>query len=226
MLNVRRFGQNQINKEEDIVMALRAAKPVIFDLDGTLVRTQQEFHAIAETAVLKRRGIQANPAEISKQFSGVHTLEVFRQLAPACDPHELLAEKWERMMRMALIRPIKQMSCAKAVVQCMYDRGIPLAIASASPLKWISLCTTLVGIWNYFNEFVSVDEVERGKPAPDVFLLAAQRLGYAPERCIAVEDGKAGVHAALAAGMQTYWLTEENEVIIGAQKIRSLKELI
>lgn len=201
-------------------------KAYIFDLDGTLVRTQKEFHAPAEAKVLASHGIVVRPGEISERFSGVHTLEVFRQLAPGYDAHTLLDEKWAVMRQLARTQPIKQMPCAKAVVQYLYDRNIPLAIASASPLQWIDFCTNAIGVWNYFGEFASVDEVDNGKPAPDVFLLAAERLRCDPAECIAIEDGRAGVLAALAAGMETYWLTEGAEEILGVVKITSLVELL
>jgi HAD superfamily hydrolase (TIGR01509 family) len=207
-------------------MALRVSKPVIFDLDGTLVRTQAEFHAPAEAAVLAKYGIAVNPQDISERFSGVHTLEVFKQLAPAHDARMLLGEKWAHMRKLTKTKQIEPMPFAKELVLSLSERGIPIAIASASPLEWIDLCMTRVGLWDYFYEFASADEVARGKPAPDVFLLAAERLKYAPECCIAIEDGRAGVFAALAADMKTYWLTNSEDVIPGAEKIVSLQELI
>lgn len=207
-------------------MLLKTAKAVIFDLDGTLVKTQQEFHAPAEAAVLAKHEIIISPRNISERFSGVHTLEVFRQLAPTCNAQALLDEKWQYMRRLAEIKSIEPVLFAKELVVSLSERGIPIAIASASPLGWIDLCMNRIGLWDYFHEFASVDEVDHGKPDPDVFLLAAERLGYMPGKCIVVEDGKAGVCAGLSAGMETYWLTESTEIIPGAIKIASLAELI
>lgn len=201
-------------------------EPWIFDLDGTLVRTQQEFHAPAEVAVLNNHGIIANPADITERFSGVHTLEVFRQLAPNCDPHELLAEKWAYMKTMAFTKPIKPVKCAPELIHRLHLNRIPMGIASASPTAWIVRCLISIHVTPYFECHVSVDEVEHGKPAPDVFLLAAERMGADPAYCIAVEDGEAGVYAALAAGMKTFWLTKSEKEIPGAEKIDSLVQLI
>jgi beta-phosphoglucomutase-like phosphatase (HAD superfamily) len=198
----------------------------IFDLDGTLVQTQKEFHAPAEVAVLAKHGIKMREEEISSRFAGVHTLEVFRQLAPAKDPHILLEEKWRRMKIMAATHPIKEIDGAQYVIHQLNRKSISIGIASASPMLWIMMCLSAIHVVPYFDCYTSVDEVSLGKPAPDVFLLAAERLGYAPKDCIAVEDGRAGVHAALSAGMTTYWLTESAEVILGAKKIRSLRELV
>ena len=202
------------------------AKAWIFDLDGTLVRTQDEYHAVAESDILARHGIIVQPAEISSRFAGIHTLEVFRILAPKIESRQLLKEKWQLMMGMAQTRPIRQIAGAQIVTKYLHDRGSRLAIASASPLSWIDLCLSQIDIKKYFSVTASVDEVEHGKPAPDVFLLAAKRLGIDPCKCIAVEDGMAGVFAALGAGMRTYWLTHDKRFIHRAKKIRSLAELI
>ncbi|OGM94632.1 hypothetical protein A2524_00350 [Candidatus Wolfebacteria bacterium RIFOXYD12_FULL_48_21] len=201
-------------------------KAWIFDLDGTLVRTQTEFHATAETEVLKECGIIVNPEDITVRFSGVHTLEVFRQLAPHCDAHELLAEKWKYMIRLANTKPIHPIECAPQLIHRLYTRGVPMGIASASPTAWIVRCLTSIRATPYFTCHASVDEVAQGKPAPDVFLLAAKRMEVDAADCVAVEDGEAGVYAALAAGMQTFWLTESDKVIPGAVKIDSLVQLI
>lgn len=198
----------------------------IFDLDGTLVRTQKEFHAPAEAKVLANHGIVVRPEDISEQFSGVHTLEVFRQLAPDCDAQKLLAEKWACMEDMALNKPIRPVECAPQLIHRLASKQIPMAIASASPRTWIRSCLLSIHATLYFDCIASVDEVAQGKPAPDVFLLAAARIGIDPPNCVAVEDGKAGVYAALAAGMQTFWLTESKEEIPGAEKIDSLVQLL
>jgi len=201
-------------------------KAWIFDLDGTLVRTQREFHALAEMEMLRRQGITVDPEDITRRFSGVHTLEVFRQLAPHCDAHKLLAEKWAYMRHLANTKPIYPIECAPQLIHRLYTRGVPMGIASASPTAWIVRCLTSIRATLYFTCHASVDEVARGKPAPDVFLLAAERMGVDATDCIAVEDGEAGVYAAMAAGMQTFWLTESDRVIPGAVNINSLVQLI
>lgn len=198
----------------------------IFDLDGTLVRTQSAFHAPAEARVLANHGIVMRPEDISERFSGVHTLEVFRQLAPQCNPQELLAEKWKYMDELTLTKPIRPVECALPLIHRLSDCRVPMGIASASPKAWIRKCLLGIHATLCFNCIASVDEVTQGKPAPDVFLLVAARIGVNPSDCIAVEDGKVGVHAALAAGMQTFWLTESKEDIPGAEKIGSLVQLL
>lgn len=155
----------------------------------------------------------------------MHTLEVFRQLAPQHDPHALLEEKWHQMRLMVIARGIEPVQHAQKLIRKLHRRGSPIGIASASPLAWIELCLAGIGIDRYIQCCASVDEVVNGKPCPDVFLLAARRLGCEPQNCIAVEDGEAGVHAALSAGMRVYWLTNSGQIIDGVRKIYQLGQI-
>jgi HAD superfamily hydrolase (TIGR01509 family) len=90
---------------------------------------------------------------------------------------------------------------ALAAVAELRARGVPLAVASSSPRE--RLDRTLAHIGLAFAVSVAGDEIEHGKPAPDMFLVAAERLGVAPERCVVVEDSGPGVAAGVAAGMPT-----------------------
>ena len=81
------------------------------------------------------------------------------------------------------------------------SRGIPVAIASSSPRERLDRTLATAGLGGLFDVTISGDEVARGKPAPDIFLAAAERLGVVPDDCVAVEDSPIGVEAALAAGM-------------------------
>lgn len=205
---------------------LKGARAVIFDLDGTLVKTQDEFHASAEAAVLANHGIVADPKEISERFAGTSTRKLFKHWAPMCDADVLHHEKWEHMRILGSIHPIEPMPFAKELVQKLFVRGMPISIASASPMHWIETCVLGTGLHKWIASYTSGHEVLHNKPAPDIFLLAAQRLDIDPHDCVVIEDSKVGVYAALAAGMRTYWLTESKDTIPGAVKIASLAELV
>jgi len=83
------------------------------------------------------------------------------------------------------------------------NRGkIPMAVASGGSRVVVEKTLQSVGISDWFDEVVSSDEVENGKPAPDIFLETALRLGVAPEDCVVFEDGRAGIAAARSAGME------------------------
>jgi HAD superfamily hydrolase (TIGR01509 family) len=90
---------------------------------------------------------------------------------------------------------------ALQAVAALRARGVPVAVASSSVRE--RLDRTLAGAGLHFEISVAGDEVSRGKPAPDMFIVAARRLGVAPERCVVVEDSAPGVAAGRAAGMPT-----------------------
>jgi HAD superfamily hydrolase (TIGR01549 family) len=89
------------------------------------------------------------------------------------------------------------------------ENGFPLAIASASIKSFINLVVKELGLENIFDVLVSSTEVAKGKPAPDIFLLAAKKLGADPENCIVIEDGIKGMEAAKNAGMKCIGLVAD-----------------
>jgi beta-phosphoglucomutase-like phosphatase (HAD superfamily) len=108
-------------------------------------------------------------------------------------------------------------------------RGVPLAVASTSPARWVLPAADALGIRPYFNAIVTGDDVERRKPAPDVYLLAASTLGIEPSRCVAIEDTRPGLVAAKTAGMRVivipHWLTETHDLSEADLSVRSADEL-
>ncbi|KKD54946.1 phosphatase [Paenibacillus sp. ICGEB2008] len=82
------------------------------------------------------------------------------------------------------------------------EKGIPVAVASSSPRSLIDLIMEKTGLGRYFDIRITGEEVSQGKPAPDIFLYAAELLGIAPAHCIVIEDSRNGVHAAKSAGMR------------------------
>jgi HAD superfamily hydrolase (TIGR01509 family) len=89
-----------------------------------------------------------------------------------------------------------------ALIESLRESGIKTALASSSPKHLVDLVMDKFGIAGLFDLILSGDEVERGKPAPDIYLGAAKKLGVTPENCVVVEDAPSGVAAAKAAGMR------------------------
>src|SRR5699024_4190108 len=114
--------------------------------------------------------------------------------------------EWERTWRREFARSHEELDPipgAREAVLAVQDLGHDIAVASGSLWQVIGTKLDRTGLVDLFPEEVrfSAEQVDRGKPAPDVFLLAAQRLGYSPAQCLVVEDSRAGVDAARAAGM-------------------------
>lgn len=97
-------------------------------------------------------------------------------------------------------------------VQALAAQGIPMAVASSSRRPDLDNKLALTGLDRYFDAFVGGDEVEHGKPAPDVYLEAARRLGVPPSDCIAIEDAEHGASAAVVAGMRAVMIKRDGSI--------------
>jgi HAD superfamily hydrolase (TIGR01509 family) len=101
----------------------------------------------------------------------------------------------------ALAGPLEPAPGAVELVTRLHAAGVPLALASSSARSWIDATLRGLELSPFFGVITSGDDVTRGKPAPDIFLLAAERLGVGPSRCVAIEDSPNGLRAARAAGL-------------------------
>jgi HAD superfamily hydrolase (TIGR01509 family) len=175
---------------------------VVFDLDGVLIRTEEMWDEVRE-AFARERGGRYDP-EAQRAMMGMSSTEWSRymheELGIADEPEAIDAEVVRRMeerYREAL--PLID-GAAEAVARIA--ARWPLAVASSSNRPLIDAALELSGLGRHFRATVSSEEVARGKPAPDVYLEAARRLGVEPERCAAVEDSHSGIRSAKAAGMR------------------------
>jgi HAD superfamily hydrolase (TIGR01509 family) len=108
-----------------------------------------------------------------------------------------------------------------AFLQTLHDAGLPCAIGSSSHLLNIRICLELFGFTGFFKGIVSSEDVDKGKPDPDVFLKAAELSGMPPERCVVFEDAPVGIEAGLRGGMKVIGVagTHPPETLAGAHKI-------
>ena len=175
---------------------------VVFDLDGVLIETEEIWDEVRE-AYARERGARYD-AEAQRAMMGMSSPEwslyMHERLGVADPPAEISAEVVRRMaaryeQRLPLI-PGAQEAVERLAVRW------PLGLASSSNRPLIDAVLDLGGVARFFRATVSSEEVERGKPAPDVYLEAARRLRVAPERCAAVEDSHNGIRSAAAAGMR------------------------
>lgn len=176
-------------------------KGLIFDCDGTLADTMP-LHWIAWSTVAKRHGIELSE-ERFYSLGGVPSRDIVRMLSTEqglkLDPVAVSKEKeaaYEPLM--AQIQPI---DCVVEIARANYGK-IPMAVASGGT-KWaINRVLEILEIRSLFDAVVTHEDVVRQKPAPDIFLEAARRIGVEPKLCRGYEDTDLGMTAILSAGMQ------------------------
>jgi HAD superfamily hydrolase (TIGR01509 family) len=174
---------------------------VVFDLDGVLIDSEQVWDAAREQLVRERGGRWHEGAQ--RDMMGMSSTEWSRymhdELGLAEPPDEINDEVVRRMSDLYR-EHLPMLAGAREAVERLAARW-PLGLASSSNRPIIELVLELAGLTNFLPVTVSSEEVGRGKPAPDVYLEAARRLGVAAERCAAVEDSHNGIRSAHAAGM-------------------------
>jgi HAD superfamily hydrolase (TIGR01509 family) len=204
---------------------------VVFDLDGLLLDTEQLWDEVREQVTRELGGRWHERAQ--REMMGMSSPEWSRymhdELGLSESPTELNAEVVRRLQDRYRER-LPLLDGAVAAVERLAGRW-PLALASSSNRELIDLSLELGGLAHFFQATVSSEEVAHGKPAPDVYLEAADRLGVAPTRCAAVEDSHNGIRSAKAAGMRVvaipnpHFPPDEAAVALADVVLASLGEL-
>lgn len=175
---------------------------IIFDMDGLLVDSEPVWHR-AETVLIEARGYPYTP-ELRAQIIGLRLDAIVEVYRGALSFNETTAELVDELVG-HMLRFIPQMvrpqPGARELLHWVQAQGLPRAIASSSPAAIIDAVVESQGWAGIFPLRCTADDVPAGKPAPDVYLAAAQRLGVDPARCLALEDSTTGARAAVAAGM-------------------------
>lgn len=175
---------------------------VIFDLDGVLLESEEVWDAVRAVFVRERGG--RYDAEVQRAMMGMSSPEWSRYLhdvAGVPDEPEAINAEIVRRMLVTYGERLPLIPDAAAAVRRIGER-FPLGLASSSNRVLIDRVLDVSGLGALFRATVSSEEVQHGKPAPDVYLEAAGRLGVPPGRCTAVEDSHGGIRSAHAAGMR------------------------
>ena len=180
-----------------------ALDAVVFDMDGVLVDTEHLWDEVREE-LTEEWGGRYTP-EAQEAMMGMSSVEWSRYLHETVglreSPEVINAEVVRRMLaRYEVDLPVVP-GAVESVTQ-IAEQGLRLALASSSNRELIDAVLKRLDLTALFDVTVSSEEVPRGKPAPDVYLEAARRLGVEPARCAAVEDSASGIRAAHAAGMR------------------------
>ena len=204
---------------------------VVFDLDGVLIQSEEVWDDVRETYVRERGGRYDD--EVQRAMMGMSSTEWSRYLHDAAGVPDLPAEIDAEVVRRMLDAYRSHLPLIDGAVDAVRRLGaeFTLAVASSSNRPLIDAVLDAAGIAGCFAASVSSEEVARGKPAPDVYLEAARRLGTEPSCCTAVEDSHGGIRSAKAAGMRVLAIPnptyppDEESLAQADVVLRSLAEL-
>ena len=184
----------------------------IFDLDGTLVDTMP-LHYRAWNRAMQHAGLREELSEdLFYSLGGVPTRRVARLLAEhyglAIDVEKVFHQK--EALFLELRTEMKLIEAVVAFARRAATDRIPVSVASGGPRDIVRHTLELMHLQDLFPVVVTPEDVVHGKPAPDMFLLAARKMGVAPGQCLVFEDAEPGIQAAEAAGMK--WVRVESRV--------------
>jgi beta-phosphoglucomutase len=176
---------------------------VIFDMDGVLV-DNLEYHRRAWQQLGREQGRNLSRESIRRVF-GQRNDEMIRSLFGSPLPREVLAlyaTRKEEIYRALMAPELTPVPGLPRLLSELRETGMKSAVATSGPRENADLVLDGLDLRRYFDAVVTGDDVSRSKPHPDIFLLAARRLGLAPEQCVVFEDSSSGIEAAARAGCE------------------------
>jgi tRNA threonylcarbamoyl adenosine modification protein YeaZ len=179
----------------------RPSKAVIWDMDGVIVNSAS-YHLRSWQEAFRPTGITFEDGYFWKTF-GVSNADIVTGLNLSLNQNEIqaLIKTKESIFRQMVSQGIEPLPGAIDLIIELKKRKISMAIASSAPLANIKCTLNTLGIRQYFRAVIGEEDVTRGKPDPEVFLKAAEKLGVMPQKCVVVEDALQGIRAAKRAGM-------------------------
>lgn len=203
-------------------------RAVIWDMDGTLIDSS-ETHFRSWNEIFAAEGIAAVDQPLFDTWFGRRNDEILREHlgVNATDDRVLhIGQTKEALYREALARDgVTVLPGAEALLDELVADGWLMAIGSSAPIENLSLILDMSGLALHFDAVVGKDDVRNGKPDPEVFLTAADRLGVAPARAIVVEDAAAGVLAGQRGGFRTIGVGSAHASLGAMRSARSLTDL-
>jgi HAD superfamily hydrolase (TIGR01509 family) len=216
---------NQVGNE-------KTSSLIIFDCDGVLVNSERLISRI-EADHLQSLGLYKSPDEVRKMFKGKTASEVIAVIAEMTGhpvPLDWVFD-WAMLTANIFVHELNAIPGVKTILRHLASKNQAMCVASQSSPARVALSLHVASLDSYFGQHVfTASMVERPKPAPDLFLFAACKMGVAPKRCTVIEDSPVGVIGARAAGMRVFgYAADENAQALseaGATVFYSMDNLI
>ncbi len=207
-------------------------KAIIFDFDNTLIETEYYEYKGWKVALCEL-GFDFAKKDYLK-YTGMVTEQTAQELVDEyrleIKPQELAYKKRKLFDACVEEEGIELMPYAKEALDYFSKKDLKIGLCTSGSRKGTEAKLKKAGLGKYFDSIVTVSEVEHGKPAPDEYLLCAERLGVDPEDCLAIEDTQCGLCSAKDAGMKVYVVTTEfsegHDFSRADKVLKSLKEFI
>ncbi len=187
-------------------------RAVIWDMDGVIVDSGDD-HYRSWRDTFKTQGVDFTEKDFQRVFGQRNDAIIRKIMGISLTQASIdrLAEEKDALFRQIVKSHVKPFPGVTALLKTLKANGILAAVASSAPLENIHLILSEAGIAGYFQALVFGREVSEGKPSPQIYLLAAQKLGAEPANCIVIEDAVAGVEGAKKAGMRCIAVTNTHE---------------
>jgi beta-phosphoglucomutase len=196
---------------------------IIWDMDGVLIDSGDLHYYTWRDVLDEELGLPLTRSEFDATFGAdnFNTLAQFIGREPTPELLKRLAGRKEAVYREGMRQHVHPIQASIEMVERLHERGWEQIVATSAPRENVEKMMEVFAFDRWFGSYVCVDDVANGKPAPDVFLKAADLLGVAPARCVVIEDSSAGVQAARAAGMACLALltTQPAEALQAADRI-------
>ena len=185
---------------------------IIWDLDGVIIDSAEE-HRRAWQRLAREENVKMTDADFWSTF-GKRNNDIFAIIWGPLSPEQAqqLGNRKETYFRDLIRHSATPLPGSMELMQSLHEAGYPQALASSAPIENIQLISEVLGLGRYLTALVSGETVPLGKPAPDIFLKAAQELRIEPPYCLVIEDAVAGVEAAHAAGMRCIAVAGERDL--------------
>lgn len=195
----------------------------IFDMDGTLV-DNMPTHYQAWKETLAEAGVQIDPVNFARQTTGMTNREILRSVLPTISEDEISywGERKEELYRERFLCCRDPLPGLMEFLDSAQALNIPMAVATAAGEENVRFILDATGLRPYFQTVVNAQDIQHGKPDPEIFLKTAARLGQHPKNCLVFEDALGGIEAARRAGMRTIFLMTSHP----AQAVSAYENLV
>ena len=181
-------------------------KGILFDMDGVLVDSEPLFHKAVNVMVERCGAAPITEEENNRYLLGTTVEETWVRVKELRDvpqtPAELLAG-YNEVVKEVLRSDLTARPGVRDLIAEAQRRSLPVAVASSSLREWVELKLSVIGLTDAFPVRLGGDDIENGKPAPDIYIKAARLIGLEASECIAIEDSPIGLAAASASGAYT-----------------------